>query len=144
VLLPARLARKSSPPRIAPPTSLREDELDSCLRESRPHDRSLNLRLRELTGTPRKEQATRESLSTKTHDIEDIKAKEAQIALGRAWRQARVASHRERWQKYRQGYDADSGRAIQDKSNTQGDKIAIIGRMMTIACDIVIVSASIH
>jgi hypothetical protein len=43
--------------------TLREGELDSCLRDRDRTIEDLNLRLRELTGLLRKEQATRESLT---------------------------------------------------------------------------------
>jgi hypothetical protein len=49
---------------------------------------------------------------------------------------------RERWQEYRQGQDADRGRAGQDKSNTQGQDLD--HGQDDDQSDTVIVSASIH
>jgi Plasmid replication region DNA-binding N-term len=63
--------------------TLREGELDSRLRDRDRTIEDLNLRLRELTGVLRKEQATREFLSRQIAELQSIRARKLRLSPSR-------------------------------------------------------------
>jgi len=61
--------------------TLREGELDSRLRDRDRTIEDLNLRLRELTGVLRKEQATREFLSRQIEELQSVRARKLRPSI---------------------------------------------------------------